>query len=85
VLNSVPHHEDVLVSGGIAPRIYNLDNRCIGGGEWSSSRSGHFSPGVGAPRIHQLGGWVGLRTSLDAVAKRKISPVSPIEPWTSSP
>jgi hypothetical protein len=37
-------------------------------GEWSASRSGRF-----APETHWLGGWLGLRSRTDAVAKRKQS------------
>jgi hypothetical protein len=29
--------------------------------------------GIGAPGIHWIGSWVGPRTDLDAVAKKKIS------------
>jgi len=39
VLNYAPRHEDVLGSGGISPRIFNLGTR------WSASRSGRFTPG----------------------------------------
>jgi hypothetical protein len=35
VLNKVSGHKDVLGSGGIAPRILDLDTRL---GEWSASR-----------------------------------------------
>jgi hypothetical protein len=37
-----PHHEDVLGSGGIAPRILNLGTN---GDVWSASRSDRFTPG----------------------------------------
>jgi hypothetical protein len=42
------------------------------GGEWSASRSGCFIPEEGTRGTHWVGGWVGPRTGLDAVAKRKI-------------
>jgi hypothetical protein len=41
----------------------------LDGGEWSASRSGRFTPRESA---HYIGGWVDLRSSLDAVMKRKI-------------
>jgi hypothetical protein len=36
------------------------------GGEWSASRPVRFTPGT-----HLIGGWVGPRAGLDAVAKIK--------------
>jgi hypothetical protein len=44
----------------------------LDGGEWSASRSGRFTPRERAPGIHWIGGWVGPRTILDTVVKRKI-------------
>jgi hypothetical protein len=41
-------------------------------GEWSASRPGRFTPGERAPGTHWIGGWVGPRTGLDDVEKRKI-------------
>jgi len=38
----------------------------LDGGEWSASRPGRFTPGN-----HWIRDWVGPRTGLDAVAKRK--------------
>jgi hypothetical protein len=39
----------------------------------SVSRPGLYTTGRRAPVIHCVGGWVGPRADLDAVAKRKIS------------
>jgi hypothetical protein len=39
------------------------------GGESSASRSGRFTPGEKAPGTHLIGGRVGPRAGLDAVAK----------------
>jgi hypothetical protein len=44
----------------------------LDGGEWSASRPGRFTPVEIAPGSHWIGGWVGPRTGLDAVEKRKI-------------
>jgi hypothetical protein len=44
----------------------------LGGGEWSASRSGRFTPREIAPGTHWIGGWVGPRAILDSVVKRKI-------------
>jgi hypothetical protein len=40
------------------------------GGEWSASRPCRFTPGERAPDTHWIG-WVGSRSGLDAVEKRK--------------
>jgi len=41
------------------------------GGEWSASCPNHFTPRKRAISTHSTGVWVGLRTSLGVVAKRK--------------
>jgi hypothetical protein len=46
--------------------------------ECSASRHGRFTPKERAPGTHWIGGWVGPRTVLNAVVKRKI----PIPAWT---
>jgi hypothetical protein len=43
----------------------------LGGGEWSDSHPGRFTPRERAPGIHWIGGWVGLGAGLEAVVKRK--------------
>jgi hypothetical protein len=57
-------------SGGRAPRI--LWRSALDGGEWSASCPGRFTPRERAPLTHWIEGWVGPRTVLDAVVKRKI-------------
>jgi hypothetical protein len=44
----------------------------LDGGEWSASLPGRFTPRGRTPGTHWIGGWVGPRTVLDAVVKRKI-------------
>jgi hypothetical protein len=39
--------------------------------EWSASRPGRFTPGVGAAGTQCIGDWVGPRAGLDDVEKRK--------------
>jgi hypothetical protein len=56
--------------GGIAPRILNLGARWIWD-EWSASRAGRFTPGETAPSTFWIGGSVGSRAGLKAVAKRE--------------
>jgi hypothetical protein len=55
-------------SGGIAARILTS---ALDGGELLASRSDRFTPRERAPGAHWIGGWVGPRAVLDAVAKRK--------------
>jgi len=42
----------------------------LGGGEWSASCTGCFTPRERASSTHWIGGWVGPRDILDAVVKR---------------
>jgi hypothetical protein len=49
------------------------------GGEWSASLPGRFTPGEGASGTHRIGGWVGLRTGLDYLEKRKFLTVPGLE------
>jgi hypothetical protein len=45
----------------------------LGGGEWSASCPGRFTPRERSPGTYWIGGCVGPRDVLDAVVKRKIS------------
>jgi hypothetical protein len=45
-------------------------NFALDGGEWPSSRPGHFTPRERAAGRHWIGGWLRPRAGLDAVAKR---------------
>jgi hypothetical protein len=65
------------VSGGIAPPflISALD-----GDEWSALRPCRFTPGETAPFPHCIGGWMGPRSCLSAMERRKILPLLGIEP-----
>jgi len=38
--------------------------------DWSASHPGHFTPGERAPGTPWVGGWVGLRVSLDMLVKK---------------
>jgi hypothetical protein len=51
----------------------------------SASRPDRLTPGERAPDSHLIGGWVGPRTGLDVVQKRKILPLPEIQPRPSSP
>jgi hypothetical protein len=69
-------------SGGIVPPFLTS---AVGGGEWSASRPGRFTPGENAPGIHLIGSWLGLEACLEVVEKRKMLPLSGIEHQPSSP
>jgi hypothetical protein len=51
--------------------IHSLTS-ALDGGEWSASRPSHFTARERALCTDWIGGWVGPRTVLDAVVKRKI-------------
>jgi hypothetical protein len=81
--NWAPRHEGVLGEWRYSS-THSLTS-ALDGGEWSASRPGHFTPKERAPGTHWIGGWVGSRTVLEAVMKRKIpstrresNPITPI-------
>jgi hypothetical protein len=47
--------------------------KALGGGEWSASHPGLFTPWERAPSTHWIGGWVDPRAALNDVEKRKLS------------
>jgi len=53
--------------------LYAFLTSALVGGKWSISRFDRFTPGVKAPVTNWIGGWVGPRAGLDAIAKRTIS------------
>jgi hypothetical protein len=57
----------------------------LGGGEWSASRPGIFTPGEKAPCTHWIGGWIDPRIGLNNVIKRKNLALPGIEPESSGP
>jgi hypothetical protein len=59
-----------MVNGVIVAGILKLGTRL---GEWSASRPSHFTPsGQRSHGTPWIGGWVGPKVGLDAVATRKI-------------
>jgi hypothetical protein len=66
--------------------LTSAPDRC----EWTASRPDRFTSRERTPGTHWIGGWVGPRTGLDAVVKRKIpsphrewNPTTPIVPARS--
>jgi len=51
----------------VGPRILKLGTIW----EWLAPRSDHFTPGQRVPDTHWIGGWVGYRAVLNAVAKKE--------------
>jgi hypothetical protein len=56
--------------GGVDVQSHILLTSALVGGEWSTSRPCHFTPGETSPGTHWIGGWVGRRGGLDDVEKR---------------
>jgi hypothetical protein len=67
-------HYAVKTYGGVDVQIHVFLTSALIGGEWSTSRPGPFTPGT-----HWVRGWVDLRTGLDDVEKKKISPLPGLE------
>jgi hypothetical protein len=57
--------------GGVDVETHVFLTSAIGGGEWSASRPGRFTPGERDPGTHRIGGWVEPRVGMDDVEKRK--------------
>jgi hypothetical protein len=57
---------------GVEIYLHAFLTSALDGGEWSASRPGRFTRRERAPGTHWKGGWMGPRTGLDAVVKRKI-------------
>jgi hypothetical protein len=75
LFNWAPHHEGELGSASIAPHILDLGTRW----RWVVS----FTPRERVPDIHWTGSWMGPRTGLEAVLKRKFpSPCRESNPRT---
>jgi len=46
--------------------VHTFLTSALDGDEWLASRPGRFTPGT-----HWIGGWLGRKAGLDAVAKKK--------------
>jgi hypothetical protein len=57
--------------GGVNVESHIFLTSALVGDEWSDSCPGRFTPGVRAPGIHWIGGWLDPRAGLDDVEKRK--------------
>jgi hypothetical protein len=57
--------------GGMDIQIHVFLSSALVGRKWSASGHGSLTPGETAPGTHCIAGWVGPRTGLDDVKKRK--------------
>jgi hypothetical protein len=76
-----PRETASIVHGFTYPRIPDLGTTWM----WVVSFTGLFTPRERAPGTHWIRGWVGTRSGLDCVEKRKISPLQELELPTSPP
>jgi hypothetical protein len=72
----IKHHATKMY-GVVEAWFHSFLISALGGGEWSVSRPGRFTPGV-----HWIGGCVGPRADMDAA--KNILPLLEIEPRPSS-
>jgi hypothetical protein len=68
--NRAPRHEGVL--GEWRRSSTHSLTSALDGGEWSAPCPCRFTPRERAPATHYIGSWVGPRTVLDAIVKRRI-------------
>jgi hypothetical protein len=68
--NWAPRHKGVLAE--LRYSFTHSLTSALDGGEWSVSRPCRFTPRERLPVAHWIGCWVGPRTVLDTVVKRKI-------------
>jgi hypothetical protein len=68
--NWAPRHEGVL--GKWRYNSTHSLTSALDGGEWSASRPSRFTPKERARSTHCIGGWVDLRTVLDAVVGKPL-------------
>jgi hypothetical protein len=72
-------HYAMKTYGGVNVKIHMFMISVLDGGEWTALRPGHVTPGERVPSAHWIIGWVGPRTSLDDVERRKILPLPGLE------
>jgi hypothetical protein len=74
-------HRTIKGHGGVDVLIHVFLTLALIGGEWWASCPGHFTSRKRAPGAHWIGGWVGPRTWLDDMERRKFSFLLVLELW----
>jgi len=64
-------HHSMKTYGGVDMYLHVFLTSVVDGGEWSASRSSHFTPGEEIPVIHWIGDWVDHRANVDVVVRRR--------------
>jgi hypothetical protein len=65
--------------GGVDVQIHIFLTSALPGGEWSALHPRRFNPGERTPGTYWIGVWVGPRTGLDDVEKRKFTTLPGLE------
>jgi hypothetical protein len=65
------NHPTIKRYGGYGVQLHSLLTSAFDVDEWKASRSSRFTRREKSPGTHCIEGWVGPRTGLDSVAKRK--------------
>jgi hypothetical protein len=73
-------HHTMKMYRGVEVQLHTFLTSALDGAEWSITCLGCFIPRKRAASTHWIGGWVGSRASLDAVAKKKNSCLLETEP-----
>jgi len=68
------NHYVMYTYGGVEVYLQAFLTSVLYGGDWSDSRSGHFTPEEKAPGTLWMGVCVGFRDGLDAVAEINTCP-----------
>jgi hypothetical protein len=66
-------HHAMKIYGGVEIQVHASIILSLNGGQWTALFPGHFAPWGRALGAHWIGGWIGFKSYLDAVEKRKVS------------
>jgi hypothetical protein len=64
---------------GVDVQIHVFLTSALVGGEWSALPLGRLIPGERVPGTHCIGGWMGPRTGLGDLERRKFLPLPELE------
>jgi hypothetical protein len=66
--------------GEVDVQIHVFLTLALHGGEWSASRTFRFTPGGRYPGTPWIGGWMGPKTGMNYLEKRKFLTLPGLEP-----